>query len=91
MGGLENYVLHSDIKFVYHIPRTDEPFAVAKYKKELGKPYSKKYFDLYKDEEYQFNFQTKYLLLAVNCFGRKVHIASIPYWQCSEYASEVSF
>ena len=35
------------------MPGTDEPFTVAKYKKELGKPYSKICFYLRKDEEYQ--------------------------------------
>ena len=53
-GGLENYVLpYPDSKLVYHIPGTDESFTVAKYKKELGKPYSKICFYLCKDEEYQ--------------------------------------
>ena len=53
-GGLENYVLlYPDTKFAYHIPGTDEPFTVAKYKKELGKPCSKVCVYLYKDEEYQ--------------------------------------
>ena len=52
--GLENYVfLYPDSKLVYHIPVTDEPFTVAKYKKELGKPYSKICFYLCKDEESQ--------------------------------------
>ena len=42
---LENYVLpYPDTKRVYHIPGTDELFTVAKYKKELGKPYSKFFF-----------------------------------------------
>ena len=41
-SGLENCVLlYPDSKLVYHIPGTDESFSVAKYKKELGKPYSK--------------------------------------------------
>ena len=44
-SGLENYVLvYPDSKLVYHIPGTDESFTVAKYKKELGKPYSKIFF-----------------------------------------------
>ena len=39
---LENNVLrYSDTKLVCHKPGTDESFTVAKYKKELGKPYSK--------------------------------------------------
>ena len=51
---LENYVLpYPDTKRVYHIPGTDELFTVAKYKKELGKPYSKFFFCLCKDEEHQ--------------------------------------
>ena len=41
-SGLENYVLlYPDSKLVYHMPGTDEPFTVAKYKKELGKLYQK--------------------------------------------------
>ena len=40
--GLENYVLlYPDTKLVYHMLGTDELFTVAKYKKVLGKPYSK--------------------------------------------------
>ena len=51
---LENNVLrYSDTKLVCHKPGTDESFTVAKYKKELGKPYSKIWFYLHKDEEYQ--------------------------------------
>ena len=52
-SGLENYVLvYPNTKLVYHESGTDEPFTVAKYKKELSKPYSKICFFLCKDEEY---------------------------------------
>ena len=53
-SGLKNYVLfYPDTKLVCLIPGTDEPFTVAKYKREFGKPYSKICFYLCKDEEYQ--------------------------------------
>ena len=61
-SGLENYVLlYLDTKLVYHIPGTDEPFTVAKYKKELGKKYSKICFYLYKDEENQSNLLIRFI------------------------------
>ena len=53
-SGSENYVpLYPDSKLVYHIPDTDEPFNVAKYKTELDKPFSKISFYLCKDEKYR--------------------------------------
>ena len=42
---LENYeLLYPDAKLVYLTPGTDEQFTIAKYRKDLGKLYSKNMF-----------------------------------------------
>ena len=44
VGKLRSFFYH-DIKFVCHIPNTDEPFTVAKHEKVLGRAYSKNDFN----------------------------------------------
>ena len=73
--GLEQYVLlYPDKKLVYQVPGTTEMFTLAKYKTELGKPFSKLTLFLCKEKDFQSRLLTG--------FDDEVHILIINIFSC---------
>ena len=58
-SNLEQYVMmYPDQKLVYQVPGTTEMFTLAKYKTELGKPFSKLILFLCKEKDFQSSLLT---------------------------------
>ena len=51
-GELNWVLLYPDFDFVLNIPGTQEPFSVEKYKKSIGRPYSRTHLYLCKMQDY---------------------------------------
>ena len=72
---LEQYVLlYPDKKLVYQVPGTTEMFTLAKYKSELGKPFSKLTLFLCKEKDFQSSLLTG--------FDDEVHILIFNIFSC---------
>ena len=73
--GLEQYVLlYPDKKLVYQVPGTIEMFTLAKYKTELGKPFSKLTLFLCTEKDFQSRLLTG--------FDDEVHILIFNIFSC---------